>query len=93
MRLRFNGPPGPKGPHFVEAEDNEGRSVSFGRWEADAASGDWFLVLDVEEPLAEIDRVLFAIRGDWTDPRAWCDEGREAAKKIYAEMGLVEEAS
>lgn len=40
--LVFDGPPGPEGPRFIEAEDRHGRSVNVGQW-IDTADGQWRL--------------------------------------------------
>jgi len=50
IRLRFDGPPGPKAPRFIEAEDGQGRSirVEYLCWKADPESSDWFLTLSEE---------------------------------------------
>lgn len=48
--IRFDGPPGPVAPRFVEVEDGTGRSIKIGRWEADPDSdGDWFLIILASE--------------------------------------------
>lgn len=51
IRIRFDGPSGPVGPRFIEAEDGQGRGVCIGHWEPDPESTDWFLVLLEENPL------------------------------------------
>lgn len=46
-RIRFDGPPGPEGPRFIEVEDMSGTSFRLGEWvEAEDGSGDWFLVVE-----------------------------------------------
>lgn len=35
----FDGPPGPDGGRFVEVEDDEGKSIRVGQWEADPRPG------------------------------------------------------
>ena len=55
IRIRFDGPPGPVAPRFVEVEDGQGRGVSVGSWEKDPESTDWFLVLSEEAVLSAVD--------------------------------------
>lgn len=48
VRIRFDGPPGPKPGRFVEIEDVEtGASIRLGEWRESEAGGDWFLVFVV----------------------------------------------
>lgn len=50
--LRFDGPPGPVSPRFIEAENLRGESISVGKWFKElprSRSADWFLVLEVED--------------------------------------------
>lgn len=47
VRLRFNAPPGPDLPGFIEAEGMDGKSLRVGHWEQDPFSNDWFLVIEV----------------------------------------------
>lgn len=82
MRIRFDGPPGPVAPRFVEAEDNDGNSIRAGRWKPDAEGSDWFLVLNVERRLRRIRNLFSEIRGDWNDPRNECDEGRKLVDQL-----------
>lgn len=49
IRIRFDGPSGPVGPRFIEAEDEQGRGICIGHWEPDSESTDWFLVLSQQE--------------------------------------------
>lgn len=35
INVIFDGPPGPEGGRFVEVEDEHGRSIRVGEWEAD----------------------------------------------------------
>lgn len=42
----FDGPCGPEGPRFIEAEDSTGASVRVGQW-VDRGDGTWALRLDV----------------------------------------------
>jgi len=44
--IRFDGPPGPDAPRFIEAEDCEGRSIVVGRWQRDPQNQEqWFLII------------------------------------------------
>ena len=43
--IRFDGPPSPDGPRFIEVEVN-GESISWGEWIEDG--DDWLLVTPVE---------------------------------------------
>lgn len=45
VRIRFDGPPGPVAPRFVETEDDSGRGIKLGHWEPDPDTDNWFLVL------------------------------------------------
>ena len=51
IKIRFDGPPGPVAPRFIEAEDGQGRGICIGSWEHDENSSDWFLVLS-EKPIS-----------------------------------------
>jgi hypothetical protein len=44
VHLIFDGPPGPDGPRFIEAETPDGRSVRVGEWRQ-RPDGLWALVL------------------------------------------------
>lgn len=64
LRIRFDGPPGPTAPRFVETEDGQGYDVLAGHWEADPKSSDWFLVLEGEDrPMAVADVTLWPFPG------------------------------
>jgi len=82
MRLRFTGPPGPQAPGLIEIEDNQGNAIRVGEWQRDAASPDWFLVLNVEYLLDRITNLFTEIRGDFIDPRSQCEEGRKAVGRL-----------
>jgi hypothetical protein len=41
IQIRFDGPPGPTSGHFIEVEDDSGKSISVGEWEQDG--DDWLL--------------------------------------------------
>ncbi len=46
--LVFDGPPGPEGPRFIEAERKDGTSISVGQWiESPGTNGWWRLRLTV----------------------------------------------
>jgi hypothetical protein len=40
----FDGPPSPEGPHFIEVDNDEGKSIKVGEW-SKRADGLWALVL------------------------------------------------
>ena len=49
--LRFDGPPGPDAPRFIETEDCEGHGISVGRWQRDPQNqGQWFLIIPTDRP-------------------------------------------
>jgi hypothetical protein len=43
--LVFDGPPGPEGPRFIEAEDGRGNSINAGWWR-EREDGNWELAVD-----------------------------------------------
>lgn len=48
LNILFDGPPGPFSGRFVEVEDEDGRSVSVGRW-IDQGDGYWVLWIKIED--------------------------------------------
>lgn len=49
LKIRFDGPPGPEMPAFIEVEDEDGNGFRAGEWEADPESGDYFLVIETTD--------------------------------------------
>ena len=54
LQVRFDGPPGPVSGHFIEVEDEAGRSICAGEWVQDGEF--WLLIIDTDrlEPLPQV---------------------------------------
>lgn len=88
----FDGPPGPQSRRFIEAENDQGCSVSVGRW-VQRPNGYWALRI---HPPAESAMLVGLIRAaalleSAEHGRIWDDEAREALDKARA-LGLVPES-
>jgi hypothetical protein len=57
IHIVFDGPPGPDGPRFIEAEDSEGRSITVGQWREYGTSGHWALTIPAPPPSDALHRI------------------------------------
>ena len=70
MQIRFDGPPGPTSGHFIEVEDDRGRSIKVGEWRQEGP--DWLLVIP------DIDNQLEVRLCPSQDPNGECNAVNEA---------------
>jgi hypothetical protein len=57
INIIFDGPPGPEGGRFVEIENDQGKSIRVGEWEADPRlehEGLWRLRISPADALAQL---------------------------------------